>query len=77
MDFKRVRKAITAGLAAAVALLGGALVNGDQPDTEAGWIALVFSAVSAGVVAGLATWRIRNAGTVNGSDPAPRRAGHV
>lgn len=41
----------------------GALIVGLQtevPRTEAGWIALIGSALAAGVVTGLATWRVPN-----------------
>jgi hypothetical protein len=69
--FARVRKAVLAGLAAAVSLIGGALVNGDQPATSEGWVGLIASALGAALVAGFATYQIRNAGTVNGSDPLP------
>lgn len=67
----RIRKALVAGAAAGVTLMAGALVNGDQPATSVGWVALVASAAAAAVVAGFATYQVRNVGTVNGSDPVP------
>lgn len=68
----RVRKSIVAGLGAAAAAAAGALVqsategvvNRDEVSKAIGL------AISAGVVVGLATFKTRNAGTVNGSDPA-------
>lgn len=69
MDLARIRKAITAGVGATVAALFTALVNGDKPATPEGWGALIGGAVALGIVTGLGTYAIRNAGTVNGSDP--------
>lgn len=69
MDLKRIRKAIAAGVGATVAALVPALINGDQPATAQGWGALIGGAVALGVVTGWATYRVPNAGTVNGSDP--------
>lgn len=65
----RVRKAVIAGVSAAGFLLWGALVNGDQPSTAEGWAALIGGAVAAGLTAGFAAYKVRNVGTVNGSDP--------
>lgn len=70
---KRGKKAFVAGAmaalgAAAVALVG--MANGSGvPDTAQAWVALVAGCVGAGVLAGVATFNARNAGTVNGSDP--------
>lgn len=69
MDAKRMRKAIVAGLSAGVGLMAGALVNGDGPATSVGWVALFASAAAAAVVAGFATYQVRNEGLVNGSEP--------
>jgi hypothetical protein len=57
---KYVRKALVAGVVAAGGAAWTALVNG-VPSSETGWLALVGSAVSAGLVAGWATWRVENA----------------
>jgi hypothetical protein len=67
----RVRKAIMAGVAAFATGLTTALVNGDQPATTEGWVSLIAGCLAAALVAGAATYRVRNAGTVNGSDPQP------
>jgi hypothetical protein len=69
----RVRKALIAALAAFVTGLTTALVNGDQPDTAEGWVGLVAGCLAAALLAGAATYRVRNAGTVNGSDPYTRQ----
>lgn len=68
MDLKRIRKAIAAGVGATVAAIVPALINGDQPATAQGWGALIGGAIALGVVTGLATYSIRNAGKGNGSD---------
>jgi hypothetical protein len=71
---KRVRKAVTAALATIIGSLTTALVNGDQPATTEGWAALVGGAVGLGVVAGIATYTVRNEGPginpVTGSEPS-------
>lgn len=69
MDLARIRKAITAGVGAGIAALVPALINGDQPATAQGWGALIGGAVALAVVTGIATYNIRNARTVNGSEP--------
>lgn len=70
---QRVRKAIIAGIAAFATGITTALVNGDQPDTAEGWVGLIAGCLAAALLAGAATYRVRNAGTVNGSDPLARR----
>lgn len=69
MDLKRIRKAITAGAGATVAAIVPALINGDQPATAQGWGALIGGAIAIGIVTGYLTYKVRNYGTVNGSDP--------
>lgn len=69
MNLARVRKAVLAGVAATVAALIPALINGDQPATVEGWGALIGGAIALGIAAGWGTYSIRNDGTVNGSDP--------
>lgn len=69
MNVARVRKAIAAGVGATIAAIVPALINGDQPATPEGWGALIGGAIALGIVTGLATYRVRNAGTVGGSDP--------
>lgn len=70
---KRAKKAFVAGFWAAVGAFGTAVVataNGEGvPDTSAAWAALIMGALGVGVVAAVATFNARNAGTVNGSDP--------
>lgn len=68
----RIRKALVAALGATLGAIVTALVNGGQPATREGWAALVGGSVGVGVVAGLATWGVRNAGTGQGSEPPPR-----
>lgn len=69
--FARIRKALTAGIGAAIAaflpaLLDALNVSGfDRVSVERS----VLAAVAAGLVVGAATYRVRNAGTVNGSTP--------
>lgn len=67
----RIRKALVAGLGAAVSAMVTALVNGDKPATREGWAALVGGAAGLGVVTAVGVYFARNAGTVNGSDPVP------
>lgn len=69
MNLARIRKAVLAGVAATVAAIVPALINGDQPATPEGWGALIGGALALGIAAGWGTYRIRNAGTINGSDP--------
>lgn len=69
MDLKRIRKAIAAGVGATFAAIVPALINGDKPATAEGWGALIGGALAIGVLTGYATYQVRNARTVNGSDP--------
>lgn len=72
MDVKRIRKAVVAGLGTAVAtVVSGAL--SDAPTTAEGWISLVFAGLGAGAVVAWTTFKVRNAGTVAGSDPVGRQ----
>lgn len=67
----RVRKAVVAAVATAVGSLTTALVNGDQPVSTEGWAALVGGSIGLGVVAGFATYSVRNTGAgigPNGSE---------
>lgn len=69
----RIRKSIVAGVGAGAAAAAGALVqsategvvNRDEVSKAIGL------GIAAGWVVGIATYRTRNVGTVNGSDPAP------
>lgn len=73
---KRVRKAVVAGVLAA----GGAAVTSlvaEIPQTNEGWAALISGAVGIGIVTGIATYRARNAGTINGSDPVTVHDGRL
>lgn len=68
MNLARIRKALFAGGAAA----GGAFLLGlktEVPQTQDGWVALIAGSLVIGATTALGTWRIRNEGTVNGSDP--------
>jgi hypothetical protein len=59
---KYIRKAVVAGVLAT----GTALVVGlktEIPQTDEGWAALIGGAIVSGVLAGFATWRVRNAPT--------------
>lgn len=68
MNVARIRKSLfAAGSAALGAFLLG--LKTETPQTEEGWVALVTGALGIGIVAGLGTYRVRNDGTVNGSDP--------
>ena len=71
---KRAKKAFVAGAWAAAGAFGVALVgmaNGSGvPDTGKAWAALVAGCVGVGIGAAVATYNARNAGTVNGSEPA-------
>lgn len=68
---KRFRKAIGAGVGASIAGLTTALINGDQPATSQGWAALIGGCVGLGLLAGFATYQVRNEGPAvvkNGSE---------
>jgi hypothetical protein len=67
----RIRKAIIAALGAFVSGMITALINGDKPATHEGWVGLVGGCLGLALAAGIATYKIPNAGTVNGSDPVP------
>lgn len=71
----RIRKALFAGAAAFGTGMTGALINGDQPATTEGWVALIAGCLAAGILAGAATYAVRNtvAGVTlpDGSDPVP------
>lgn len=61
MNVARMRKAlVAAGTASAGALVLG--LKTEIPQTEEGWVALVMGALSIGIVAGLATYRVSNTG---------------
>lgn len=64
-----VRKAIGAGVLAALTLIGTKVQTTGLPATGPDWVAMLLSAAGAGVMAGLAVYGLRNEGTVNGSDP--------
>lgn len=67
----RIRKALVAGAGAGLtALVAG--VQGGAPATDNGWAALIVGAAGAGLLVAWATYRIPNAGTVNGSDAGPQ-----
>lgn len=59
---ERIRKALAAGVGAAGAAIWAALVNGDRPATTEGWAALIGGAVALGILAGVATFAVRNTG---------------
>lgn len=71
---KRARKACAAFLAATVTGLITALVNGDQPVSPEGWAALIGGSLGLGVLAGLATYQVRNAGSDIGPTGSSVRA---
>jgi hypothetical protein len=56
----RIRKAITAGLAAGLSVAVGALVTAGSLDQDQ-IVKAVSAGVAAAIVAGWATWRIPNA----------------
>jgi hypothetical protein len=71
MNLSRVRKALVAGLGAAVSAVITALVNGDQPATTAGWAGLVAGAIGLGLATGVGVYFARNVGAgigPNGSE---------
>lgn len=56
LTWKRVRKAVAAGVGAAVSTVLGAVASGDQLDERT-----VGAAVAAGIVVGWGVWRVPNA----------------
>jgi len=67
----RIKKAVVAGLGAAISAVWAALVNGDKPATSQGWASLIGGAVGLGIMTGVGVYFARNAGTLNGSDLKP------
>lgn len=65
----RVRKAVIAAIAAFATGMVTALVNGDQPATTEGWVGLIGGCLGLALTAGVATYTVRNAGSINGSYP--------
>jgi hypothetical protein len=71
----RIRKAVVAGVGAALAAFVSALVQSategviNRDEVAKG----IGVAIVAGVTVGWATYKVRNVGTVNGSDPAGSR----
>jgi hypothetical protein len=71
--FARIRKSVVAGIGAGLAAFIAALVqsategvvNRDEVSKAIGL------ALASAATVGLATYKVRNAGTVNGSEPAP------
>lgn len=64
----RIRKAVVAGLFAGVSAGAATLVQTGAPTEDQVTKALGI-ALAAAVVTGIATFKTRNAGTINGSDP--------
>lgn len=54
-----IRKALSAGLAAALSVLFTGLAT-EVPKTQAGWLALGGAALTAGVVTAYGVWRVPN-----------------
>lgn len=69
----RIRKAIAAGLfAGAGSLVTAALAawaDGGPGINSGEWATIAGAALTVAVSAGLATWKVRNAGTAGGSVP--------
>lgn len=67
----RIRKALMAGLMAALAIAGTQLAKDGLPANPDGWTGLLGAMAGAFLVAAFAVYQTRNAGTINGSDPVP------
>jgi hypothetical protein len=67
----RIRKALAAAGGAFITGMATALINGDQPVSQEGWLALIAGCLGAALTVGFATYQLRNEGTVIGSDPVP------
>jgi hypothetical protein len=67
--FARIRKAVVAGILAGLATGFGALVVGGALTRDQIGKAL-GAGLAAAITAAWATYKVRNVGTVNGSDPA-------
>lgn len=75
---KRMRKGIVAGVLAALLALATAVLEGNAPHNVGGWASLVMMSVAAGIVAGVATYKVRNVGPgINeyGSETQPNWGG--
>lgn len=59
----RVRKALIAATTAFGGSITAALVNGDQPATTEGWVGLIAGCLAAAILAGGATYTVRNEGS--------------
>jgi len=57
---KRIKKAVVAGVGAAISAVWAGLVNGDKPATSEGWAGLIGGAIGLGIAAGIATYFARN-----------------
>ncbi len=70
--FARIRKAIVAGIGAALTALLPALLDALNVGgfNQVSVAKAVGVAIAAGVVVGIATYKVRNDATVNGSEPA-------
>lgn len=64
-----IRKALGAGLLAALTLIGTAIHEGGVPADGKAWVSLLAAALGAFVAAGVAVYVVPNANTVNGSTP--------
>lgn len=75
MNFAKVRKAVAAFVTTAASVFVSGLLT-EVPQTDAGWAALIGGSVGAGCIAAFAVFKVRNAGSVNGSYPETEPAGH-
>lgn len=74
MNLSKVRKAVVAFATTTGSVFVSGLIA-EVPQTNEGWAALIGGSVAAGALAALAVYKVRNAGSVNGSYPEP--GGHA
>lgn len=75
----RFRKAYTAAILAALGSVATAMVEGRSPQTASAWLGLLLLGLATGVLAGVATYAVRNTGPgLNqwGSDVSTRTRGY-
>jgi hypothetical protein len=66
----RIRKALVAGILAAFSVAVTQVTKDGLPANPDGWAGLLGGMAAAFAIAAFATYKVRNAGTINGSDPA-------
>lgn len=67
--FSKIRKAITAGFATAAGAVVSSITTNGLPSGANEWVQLIGAALVVGALAGIAVWRIPNAGPAGPGKP--------